>query len=227
MSTPFHILDGYNLLHAAGLARLKYGPGDLGRQRTKLLAKIAEKLRPEERSRCTVVFDAHEPPPDANPRQKHLEIAVLFAPDDGDADVMIEELVRTHPSPRQLIVVSSDHRLQKAVARRGGKGIDSEDWLQQQERRPRTVPRLPTTPPPALPARDQQSRDWQQEFGEFSVAELAAEVAAESPDALPKEEWDRYVDRLEADLKDPAALERWLNDPRGGRSPGADNARKS
>lgn len=199
------------MLHAAGLARLKYGVGDLGRQRTRLLARISEKLSPEEQTRCTVVFDAREPPPDANPHQRHQQITVLFAPDSGDADEMIEELIRRHPSPRQLVVVSSDHRLQKAVLRRSGKAVDSEVWLHQLDRRPRTG----STPAPA-PAADPRHPvdDWQQEFGEFNVDELAAEVAAESSDAAPKEDWDRHVDLLERQLGNPAELERWLDDSR-------------
>lgn len=209
MSTPFLILDGYNLLHAAGLARLRYGPGDLARQRTRLLAKIVEKLRPEEQARCTVVFDAREPPPDGNPRQTHQQIIVLFASHPGDADEQIEELIRVHPAPRQVIVVSSDHRLHKAVRKRGGKAVDSEVWLHQLDRRPR----VGASPAPAPSVADPNRRveDWQQEFGEVSVAELAAEIAAESHDALPKDEWDRHVDRLEQQLGDPAELERWLD----------------
>ncbi len=181
----------------------------------RLLAGIAEKLRPEEQSRCTVVFDAREPPPDANPHQRHQQITVLFAPDSGDADEMIEELVRRHPSPRQLVVVSSDHRLQKAVLKRSGNAVDSEIWLHQLDRRPRAG----SSPAPAPAAADPGRRvdDWQQEFGEFSVDELAAEVAAESPGAAPKEDWDRHVDLLERQLNDPAELERWLEDPQANR----------
>lgn len=159
-----------------------------------------------------MVFDAREPPPDANPHQRHQQITVLFAPDSGDADEVIEDLVRRHPSPRQLIVVSSDHRLQKAVLKRSGKAVDSEVWLQQLDCRPRAG----SSPAPVLAAADpgRNLDDWQQEFGEFSVDELAAEVAAESPGAAPKEDWDQHVDLLERQLSDPAELERWLDDPR-------------
>lgn len=181
----------------------------------RLLAGIAEKLRPEEQSRCTVVFDAREPPPDANPHQRHQQITVLFAPDSGDADEMIEELVRRHPSPRQLVVVSSDHRLQKAVLKRSGRAIDSEVWLHQLDRRPRAGNSPAPAPAAAAPKRNLD--DWQQEFGEFSVDELAAEVAAEAPGAAPKEDWDQHVDLLERQLSDPVELERWLDDPRSNR----------
>ena len=58
MAAPFLIVDGYNLLHAAGLARMLYGPGDLERARQRLLSLLAERLRSDERRRCRIVFDA-------------------------------------------------------------------------------------------------------------------------------------------------------------------------
>ena len=39
-----YLFDGYNLLHAAGLARANYGPGDLERARTALLLKVSDGL---------------------------------------------------------------------------------------------------------------------------------------------------------------------------------------
>ena len=64
MATPFHIIDGYNLLHAAGLGRPTYGPGDLERCRNRLLSFLRTHLRAAERARTTVVFDARDAPPD-------------------------------------------------------------------------------------------------------------------------------------------------------------------
>ena len=44
MPLPFHLIDGYNLLHVAGLARETYGPGDYERVRFALLIRIADGL---------------------------------------------------------------------------------------------------------------------------------------------------------------------------------------
>jgi hypothetical protein len=41
---------------------------------------------------------------------------------------MIEELLEQHPSPRSLVVVSSDHRVQRAARRRGATYVDSARW---------------------------------------------------------------------------------------------------
>ncbi len=47
MTSTDLLIDGYNLLHAAGLGRARYGPGDLQRARQALLRKLFELLTPE------------------------------------------------------------------------------------------------------------------------------------------------------------------------------------
>ena len=78
MSSPFLIIDGYNLMHEAGLARATYAPGDLARLRHELLVKLARRLTIEERKRCTVVFDAIDAPANLPGRFIHDGINVLF-----------------------------------------------------------------------------------------------------------------------------------------------------
>ena len=41
---------------------------------------------------------------------------------------MLEELIETHAAPRSLVVVSSDHRVQRAARRRGAAFRDSDQW---------------------------------------------------------------------------------------------------
>jgi predicted RNA-binding protein with PIN domain len=135
MPVPFHVIDGYNLLHAAGLARRTYGPGDLERSRNRLLALLRTHLRPAERARTTVVFDAADAPFDL-PRRLTLEgMTILFAARGGDADTEIERLIAAHSAPRQVRVISSDHRLQKAARRRRSVAIDCEVFLARLDRR--------------------------------------------------------------------------------------------
>ncbi|MCA9102148.1 MAG: NYN domain-containing protein, partial [Planctomycetales bacterium] len=74
------------------------------------------------------------------PRTTTLEgITVHYAADYDDADELIEELIRRDSAPRQLTVVSSDHRLQRAARRRRATAIDSDVWFGQllQQRRER------------------------------------------------------------------------------------------
>ena len=129
------LIDGYNLLHAAGLARRSYGRGDLERCRRELLRLIAGQLSDELRRRTTVVFDAKDPPPDADRHGTHAEILVLYAHEDEEADDLIERIIAGHSAPRQLIVVSSDHRLHKAARRRKATPLDSDEFLDECARR--------------------------------------------------------------------------------------------
>src|SRR5688572_18723775 len=118
MPVPYHLIDGYNLLHAAGLARETYGSGDLERARFALLVRVADGLDDAQRGRTSVVFDAADPPPDAARQFRFRDMTIIFAVASTDADALIEELIRVHSSPRQLRVVSDDIRLQRAAKRR-------------------------------------------------------------------------------------------------------------
>ena len=59
---------------------------------------------------------------------KHDGITVHFAQRHSDADEMIEELLEQYRAPRTLLVVSSDHRVQRAARRVGASFLDSEEW---------------------------------------------------------------------------------------------------
>ena len=127
MGKQFLLIDGYNLLHAAGLAGDRYGPGQFEKCRQRLLQKLADRLSETQRERTTVIFDAQDAPPDVPAVQKFARIAVVFSVG-SDADTMIEAMLESHSAPRQVLVVSSDHRLQKAASRRKAKSIDSETF---------------------------------------------------------------------------------------------------
>lgn len=125
MAAPFLLIDGYNLMHAAGLARPTYGPGDLERCRHRLLRFLVNTLKSREKGRAKVIFDAFDAPEDASRRQSFDGLEVLFATPGSDADSLIEELIAKHSAPRQIMVISSDRRLQKAARRRRAKSVDS------------------------------------------------------------------------------------------------------
>ena len=141
MSARFLIIDGYNLLYAAGMGRASYGPGDLERCRRRLQIFLADKLTVAELARASVIFDARLPPPDAPRLQMHGSLRILFASPHGDADLFIEELLAAHSSPKQVTLVSSDHRLQKVARQRQAKHVDSEVFFDTLDRRrPRGKP---------------------------------------------------------------------------------------
>ena len=134
MARLYLVIDGYNLMHAAGLGRADYRPGELERNRNRLLNQTAAVLDEQVAADAIVVFDAHLAVPRASDEDAPLTrspLTVRFSRDGRDADAEIELILETHSSPRQVLIVSSDHRLHKAAARRKATCIDSEDFLRQ------------------------------------------------------------------------------------------------
>lgn len=121
------LIDGYNLLHASGIFP-DDGPPTLERARVALLDFLAERLPSKELARTTIVFDAAQAPPGLPRALSHRGLAVRFARRGRSADELLEELIATEPDPRNLTVVSSDHRVQRAARQRGARFIDSEVW---------------------------------------------------------------------------------------------------
>lgn len=146
MARPFLIVDGYNVMHAAGLASLMSAERGLEKARHALLHFIADRLTPAERVKARVVFDAMNAPAGLPRTHTVRGISVEFAEPGRDADSVIEDLIRSHSAPGQVRVVSSDHRIQKAARRRRCRFVDSEQWLERLVRRGRRRPREVTTP---------------------------------------------------------------------------------
>ncbi len=93
------LIDGYNLLNAAGILGRGRGPGSLERARQALLNTLVESLPPDEVPRTTVVFDASDSPWGVAKQMEHRGIAVKFAAKDADADTVIEELIAADSAP--------------------------------------------------------------------------------------------------------------------------------
>jgi predicted RNA-binding protein with PIN domain len=123
------IIDGYNLLYVTGIVGDPAGQGGtFQRSREALLNFLASSLPEAERGQTTIVFDAAEAPPGLPRTVTHRGMTVRYASDYTDADALIEQLIEEHHSPRKLLVVSSDHRVQRAAQRRRAVHIDSERW---------------------------------------------------------------------------------------------------
>ena len=120
MPQPTLIVDGYNLLHASGLARQSYGPGGLERARERLLTELASWLDESQRRRTVVVFDARGSFHTYRATQHRHGMRIEFPARSREADDRIEDLIRENTAPRSLTVVSGDRRLQRAIERRRG-----------------------------------------------------------------------------------------------------------
>jgi hypothetical protein len=162
------IIDGYNLLNVVGIIGRGVGPGGLERARLALLNFLAESLDPKELGKTVVVFDSREAPWGLPRTVRHRGLSVQFASKYPDADCLIEELIQKESAPRQLTVVSSDHRLQRAAKRRRARAVDSDVWYaetlqtrrEQQERSQEETPARP--PVPLLP---EDVEYWLDQFG--------------------------------------------------------------
>jgi predicted RNA-binding protein with PIN domain len=123
------IIDGYNLFHVTGFVGDTKGQGGtFQRSREALLNFLASSIPEPERSQTTIVFDAAEAPPGLPRTVTHRGLTVRYAAEYIDADALIEQLIHDHHAPRSLLVVSSDHRVQRAAQRRRASFIDSDRW---------------------------------------------------------------------------------------------------
>ena len=177
------LIDGYNVMHIVGIIGRGVGPGGLRRSRLALLNFLAESLPPREVSHTTVVFDARDAPPGLPRVVDHRGITVNFAAPHGDADVMIEELIRADSSPRRLTVVSSDHRIQRAARRRKATAVDADVWYAEvvRRRRHRRQAASEGSARPPVPLLEEDVDYWIRQFGgESLLAELNDLEASEA-----------------------------------------------
>jgi len=192
------LVDGYNLLNACGVEAAPGPPGtpELDRARQGLLDFLAEVLTAEEVGRTLVVFDAHGPRRRGAVEERYRGLSVRFAVQYPDADTLLEQLIAQHTAPKQLTVVSSDHRVQRAARRRRAKFIDSEDWYAALCRRLRNRSRegRQVVPDTTNPLDAAAVEDWLRTFG-LSQRDAEAPIAAEggTTPALRQAESDRNL----------------------------------
>jgi len=161
-----YLIDGYNLLHAIGLAKQK-GASGLEQARGRLLGQLHGALGDEASRNVTVIFDAAKAPPGAESEQEYHGIQVRFAVGEYEADDLIERLIKQASVPKQLTVVSDDHRIQQAARRRrsGVLGCAAYlEWLGKQ-RRARAPTDDHSTKPEGSSRADTQH--WLKEFADL------------------------------------------------------------
>jgi predicted RNA-binding protein with PIN domain len=161
-----YLIDGYNLLYAMGLLQGKAGPHGLEKARLALLGRLFGSYGPDA-GRVTVVFDAAHAPPGADPDQDYQGIHVHFAVR-READDLIEDLIRHESAPRQLTVVSDDHRVRQSARRRHCPVLGCLAYLEEVEqwRRRRAAPPDEVPAKPEGVSRPEVER-WLQEFADL------------------------------------------------------------
>jgi predicted RNA-binding protein with PIN domain len=124
------IIDAYNLIFQCGLQpKSLNSPLALHRTRVRLIEELLDRVADSDRSDTLLVFDAKNPRGMTTPDLVGHGFKIAFARDYEDADAMVIELIQKHSQPKQLTVVSSDHRIQTAASRREASFIDSDVWF--------------------------------------------------------------------------------------------------
>ncbi len=161
------LIDGYNLLYALGLPHGPRRPRALEKARNRLLDQLAARLGKDVDS-VTVVFDARHPPPGQPAEENRHGVHVVFAVQHGEADDLLEDLIRRHSSPRQLSVVSDDHRIQRAARRRRCRVLSCGEFLDElKAKRPRRPSGAEESiAPKELPPASDNER-WIKEFADL------------------------------------------------------------
>jgi hypothetical protein len=183
MTAKLLIIDGYNLLHAAGWVQSRYRPGELEACRTRLLKFLSEHLSEMEAVRTTVVFDARHPPVAAPRFITHGHIRVLFASPHGDADRMIEEMLESSDAPRNVTLISNDRRLQLAARAERSDCISSTDFLESLRNRSSQSSgshRANTEKPESI-SNPAELELWLRVFGDISITALEKLTHATPP----------------------------------------------
>jgi predicted RNA-binding protein with PIN domain len=169
------LIDGYNLLNVTGIFAEAGLGTELHRTRLALLDFLAASIDRRERRDTAIVFDAAGAPPGLPRQLMHDGITVHFAQRHSDADEMIEELLEECAAPRNLLVVSSDHRVQRAARHFGASFVDSDEWyrevLAKIRQRQANAEEAPTKPNEDLTP--EELNYWMRQFGDGAKQESA------------------------------------------------------
>ena len=107
------LIDGYNLMYAAGLASKAMPAAQFDRARGRFLDWLADGAK--DRATLRVVFDALlAPGPSLETVHRGVRVRFAFK---QTADDVIEELVAVEQKPAALTVVSNDNRVREAGRR--------------------------------------------------------------------------------------------------------------
>lgn len=160
------LIDGYNLMHAVGLARQGLPAGALQRARTRFLDWLADAAQGRGAT-VRVVFDA-QAAPTPSPETDHRGVRVCFA-FGHTADDEIENLLAAERRPAGVTVVSNDSRVREAGRRRGTALQACEefvDWAIAPRREPPEVADRPEPDKPEPAATPAEMAAWLATFSQ-------------------------------------------------------------
>ncbi|MFN9988233.1 MAG: NYN domain-containing protein [Pirellula sp.] len=170
------LIDGYNLLYGIGLIQ----PGDrtkrgLEKARDKLIDSVAKQLPSAVRRATWIIFDSADAPKNLPDSFVKNEIHIFFSREWLSADEMLQAWISEHSSPKTLVVISSDHAVQRRATARSATPFDSEHWLE-------AIEHLLVTLPPKAHGGDRRESD-----GQFGASEDTLEAPERTQNVDPKE----------------------------------------
>jgi uncharacterized protein len=157
------LIDGYNLLHRLGLMRNRMAPGELAGARQRLVSLLTKAWGKDAGTIC-IVYDSAGAPARRAPDRNNQDIDVRFARRGEAADDVIEEVIRNHSAPKQLTVISDDHRLQRAARRRACRVQSCTSYLEEMEHRLRPNSPDRRADPAGAPSPAEDANFWLQTF---------------------------------------------------------------
>jgi hypothetical protein len=195
------LIDGYNLMFAAGLMGTKFGRDGLRKARTRFLNDLASKLGPVEAHLTTVVFDVRKAPEGRPAESTHKGIQMVFAVANPTADERIDELIRAHSDPKRLTVVSSDNQVRASARRRGATSVSSDDFLDRLDRTKRE-PDAPSEPEKPSSLSEAEAAYWAEEFGEVERSGELRQAFERDPMFPTDEELARIAREVERESRE-------------------------
>lgn len=182
------LIDGYNVMHVAGIAESGMGRERFRKARRRFLDQIAQAMG-DMTGETTVVFDANKPPADFPVESNYRGMTIVFALADASADARIERILAKHSTPKALTVVSSDREVRQSATRRKARAMKADEFL---DRLPTLAyeRRLPLNPGPDpeaarhAPVLDDAERAyWQEVFGAIDAPEPRSAVPTKKSSA--------------------------------------------
>lgn len=180
------LIDGYNLIFDIGLISDRESKERFEKARRRLIRELASRLSEFEGRQTLIVFDAANAPPGLPDSFEEEHIGVRFAAGYAEADDLIEELIKQHSAPKQLLVVSSDHRLKRAAAARKAKSIDCQIWfdgIRPHQPKSNSPPESETQTPAGITEEEHQA--WLDEFETPAENTTEADVSTSADNPFP------------------------------------------
>jgi len=190
------LIDGYNVMFAAGLLGKRFGPDGFRRVRSRFLNDLAAKLGPIESNLTTVVFDAKKVPEGLPSHHRHKGITVFFAVNNPTADERIAELIHSHSDPKRLMVISSDNQIRTAARRRKATSVTADDFLTKlvHDQRDRAIAIEAAKPEKPMTLSQAESDFWVREFGEIERSGELEQAFGRDP-MFPSDDEIRQIER--------------------------------